>query len=101
MELSSYFKDRVLGGMLIRVRYYSYGASLEPSFFSVFGPSHRIIKRTEGGENDGLVSISSSQWGEYKGTLVGVSHLDLINWTNRLKWWFWSLTGNKQKFAER
>jgi hypothetical protein len=41
-------------------------------------------------------SVPSSQWGEYKGTLVGVSHLDLINWTNRMKWWFWGLLGNTQ-----
>jgi triacylglycerol lipase len=30
--------------------------------------------------------------------LLGVSHLDLINWTNRLKWWIWSLTGKKKNF---
>ena len=40
-------------------------------------------------------SVASSQWGEYKG--IGVSHLDLINWTNRLKWFFWELTGSKRK----
>jgi triacylglycerol lipase len=45
-----------------------------------------------------LGSVSSSQWGDYKGTLIGVSHLDLINWTNRLKWWFYSLTGSKRNF---
>jgi hypothetical protein len=31
--------------------------------------------------------------------LIGVSHLDLINWTNRLKWWFWELTGSKRKYV--
>ena len=36
------------------VKYYSYGASLEPSKWSVFAPSHAIVKRTEG-LNDGLV----------------------------------------------
>lgn len=95
------------------VRYYSYGASLEPNRWSVFAPSHAIIKPTEG-LNDGLVryvskpmriprastdfdcSVKSSQWGDYKGTLIGVSHIDLINWTNRLKWWFWELTGSKR-----
>ncbi|KAH3966522.1 hypothetical protein HBI70_188840 [Parastagonospora nodorum] len=77
--------------------YYSYGASLEPNSWSVFAASHAIVKRTEG-LNDGLVSIQSSQWGDYKGTLIGVSHLDLINWTNRLKWWLWSLTGSKRNF---
>lgn len=43
-------------------------------------------------------SVQSSQWGDYKGTLIGVSHLDLINWTNRLKWFFWELTGSKRKY---
>lgn len=50
------------------------------------------------GPNDGLVSVTSSQWGEYKGTLDNVSHLDLINWTNRLRWWFWELTGTRRSF---
>ncbi|KAF2200277.1 alpha/beta-hydrolase [Delitschia confertaspora ATCC 74209] len=80
------------------VRYYSYGASLEPSFWSVFALSHKIIKRMENSPNDGLVSVASSQWGDYKGTLIGVSHLDLINWTNRLKWFIWELTGSKRNF---
>ncbi|KAF1935831.1 alpha/beta-hydrolase [Clathrospora elynae] len=79
------------------VKYYSYGASLEPTRWSVFAPSHVIIKAKEG-INDGLVSVDSSQWGHYKGTLIGVSHLDLINWTNRLKWFFWELTGSKRNF---
>ncbi|KAF1831026.1 alpha/beta-hydrolase [Decorospora gaudefroyi] len=79
------------------VKYYSYGASLEPERWSVFKPSHAIIKPKEG-INDGLVSVYSSQWGEYKGTLIGVSHLDLINWTNRLKWFFWELTGSQRNF---
>jgi triacylglycerol lipase len=43
-------------------------------------------------------SVHSSRWGDYKGTLIGVSHLDLINWTNRLKWFFWELTGSKRKY---
>jgi triacylglycerol lipase len=36
------------------VKYYSYGASLEPNRWSVFAASHAIVKRTEG-LNDGLV----------------------------------------------
>ncbi|KAG9188335.1 triacylglycerol lipase [Alternaria panax] len=79
------------------VKYYSYGASLEPTRWSVFAPSHAIIKPKEG-VNDGLVSVQSSRWGDYKGTLIGASHLDLINWTNRLKWFFWELTGSKRNF---
>lgn len=47
-----------------------------------------------------LKSVESSRWGDYKGTLIGVSHLDLINWTNRLKWFFWELTGSKRKYAQ-
>ncbi|RDI86117.1 T-complex protein 1 subunit gamma [Venturia inaequalis] len=80
------------------VKYYSYGASLEPTRWSVFWLSHRIMNEIGDKPNDGLVSVPSSQWGTYKGTLIGVSHLDLINWTNRLKWLFWSLTGTKQNF---
>lgn len=75
------------------INYYSFGASLEPRRFSIFQPSHDIIRELEGAPNDGLVSVPSSMWGTYKGTLIGVSHLDLINWTNRLKWMFWQLTG--------
>ena len=41
------------------VKYYSYGASLEPTRWSVFAPSHSIVKRAEG-LNDGLVRCASS-----------------------------------------
>lgn len=68
------------------VRYFSYGAQLNPHLTSVFRHSHNVIKKVEG-ENDGLVSVESSKWGDYKGTLENVSHLDLINWTNKLRWW--------------
>jgi triacylglycerol lipase len=68
------------------VRYFSYGAMMNrPSLLSPFRQSHKVIEAAEG-PNDGLVSVQSSRWGEYKGTLVGVSHVDLINWTNRLRW---------------
>jgi triacylglycerol lipase len=66
----------------------------------VFRLSHRILAEAEG-PNDGLVSVASSLWGGeagYKGTLVGVSHLDLINWTNRLKWLAAEVTGKPRKF---
>lgn len=68
------------------VRYFSYGAQLNPHFTSVFRYSHNVIQKLEG-ENDGLVSVESSKWGDYKGTLENVSHLDLINWTNKFRWW--------------
>ncbi|KAJ6147345.1 hypothetical protein N7497_009327 [Penicillium chrysogenum] len=82
------------------VRYFSYGAAVEPSIWSAFRLSHRVLAEIEG-PNDGLVSVSSSRWGGdagYKGTLMGVSHLDLINWSNRLKWLVGEVTGNKRKF---
>lgn len=79
------------------IKYYSYGAMFEPSWFSVFRKSHHVIERFEG-PNDGMVSVRSSKWGVYKGTLNGVSHLDLINWTNRFRYIFWRLTGKKRKF---
>jgi triacylglycerol lipase len=75
------------------VRYFSYGAMMtRPPFLSPFRLPHKVIQKLEG-PNDGLVSVQSSKWGEYKGTLVGVNHLDLINWTNRLRWTFRKLMG--------
>ncbi len=76
------------------VRYFSYGAMMKtrPPLFSPFRQSHKILEALEG-PNDGLVSVQSSQWGQYKGTLVGVNHLDMINWSNRLRYairkWIW------------
>ncbi|KAF5486778.1 Lipase 2 [Colletotrichum siamense] len=69
-----------------KVRHFSYGACTStPPLLSPFRQSHRILEEVEGA-NDGLVSVASSQWGDYKGTLVDVSHLDLINWSNRVRW---------------
>jgi triacylglycerol lipase len=82
------------------VRYFSYGASARPSLFSVFRVSHDLIEELEG-PNDGLVSVASSKWGKdgYKGTLMGVTHLDLINWTNRLKLLVAHVTRQKRNFV--
>lgn len=80
-------------------RYLSYGAMFEPTFWSVFKHSHSIIQSQEG-PNDGMVSVTSSKWGGpdgYKGTLTGVSHLDLINWTNRWKWAVSEMMGYQRK----
>lgn len=82
------------------VQYFSYGAAVSPSLWSLFRLSHKILAEIEG-PNDGLVSVASSRWGGgngYKGTLVGVSHLDLINWTNRVKWLAGEVLGNPRKF---
>lgn len=71
------------------VQYFSYGAALKqkPPLLSPFRGSYNVVFREEG-PNDGLVSVKSATWGQYKGTLENVSHLDLINWTNRLRWIF-------------
>jgi triacylglycerol lipase len=81
------------------VRYFSYGASVteEPKLLSPFRQPWRIIQDVEG-PNDGLVSVESSRWGTYKGTLVGVSHLDLINWTNRVRWTVREMMGMRKPF---
>lgn len=77
------------------VRYFSYGAMVKdrPPLLSPFRLSHGIIQKREG-PNDGLVSVESSKWGTYKGTLVGVNHLDLINWSNRLRFTWQKWMGN-------
>jgi triacylglycerol lipase len=69
------------------VRYFSYGATIKsrPPLLSPFRKSHKVLFGIEG-RNDGLVSVESSKWGSYKGTLLGLNHLDLINWSNRLRW---------------
>ncbi|KAI0201911.1 Alpha/Beta hydrolase protein [Astrocystis sublimbata] len=79
-------------------KYFSYGAMVDRlPFLSPFRQSLGVINEAEG-PNDGLVSVASSQWGTYKGTLVNVSHLDLINWTNRWRWMLRSLVGIKPGF---
>lgn len=50
-----------------------------------------------GVDHTGLVSVKSAQWGTYKGTLVGPSHLDIINWSNRLKWVISEAIGTKRQ----
>ncbi|KAK4164468.1 lipase 2 [Cladorrhinum sp. PSN259] len=81
------------------VQYFSYGAMVKgkPPFLSPFRLSHRVIEGQEG-PNDGLVSVQSSQWGTYKGTLVGVNHLDLINWSNRLRFTVQKWMGSPPSF---
>ncbi|KAH8687887.1 Alpha/Beta hydrolase protein, partial [Tricladium varicosporioides] len=79
------------------VRYFSYGATFDPGFLSWFRQPHSIVDKFEG-PNDGLVSVESAKWGTYKGTLVGVSHLDLINWKNRVQALLLGLVGVESKF---
>ncbi|KAG7286371.1 hypothetical protein NEMBOFW57_008680 [Staphylotrichum longicolle] len=81
------------------VRYFSYGAMVKdkPPLLSPFRLSHRVIGEREG-PNDGLVSVESSKWGTYKGTLLGVNHLDLINWSNRLRFTVQKWMGHPPSF---
>ncbi|PHH74457.1 hypothetical protein CDD83_4564 [Cordyceps sp. RAO-2017] len=80
------------------VRYFSFGAAVDaPSRLSPFRLPHRVVAEAEGA-NDGLVSVASSRWGTYHGTLVGVGHLDLINWTNRLRWTVRECMGFRRNF---
>lgn len=94
------------------VKYYSWGAKFEPSYFNTFkcvalllsssvsfdasSPlgerwffgcrwSHTVILAKEG-PNDGLVSVQSAHWGEYQGTLENVNHLDLVGWVNPVRY---------------
>lgn len=73
------------------VKYFSYGALMDPQGFKLFRATYEIIKAEieKKGlthyENDGMVSVELARWGNYMGTLHDVDHMDLINWTNRLK----------------
>ncbi|CUM46208.1 uncharacterized protein AC631_00023 [Debaryomyces fabryi] len=78
------------------VSYFSYGARFNPKWFNVFKITWEIMKHEmqyrdktqpvlDRIDNDGIVSVESSKWGRYLGTLDEVDHLDLINWTNKLR----------------
>lgn len=78
------------------VQYFSYGADVHPSFWSAFKQPHKVVEKLEG-PNDGLVSVESSKWGTYKGTLVDVSHLDLINWS-AIRAFMSKINGGERRF---
>lgn len=78
------------------VSYFSYGARFNPRWFNVFKLTWEIMKyemklhsheerSLNTIDNDGIVSVKSSKWGQYLGTLDEVDHLDLINWTNKVR----------------
>ncbi|WVN90509.1 uncharacterized protein L203_105745 [Cryptococcus depauperatus CBS 7841] len=74
------------------VKYYSWGAQFDPGLFDTFKYPHSVIYAKEG-SNDGLVSVHSAMWGEYRGTLVGVNHLDLVGWVNSVRYAMAGWTG--------
>ncbi|CAO1625314.1 unnamed protein product [Jaminaea pallidilutea] len=78
------------------VYYTSWGAAFQPGLFNEFRIPHSIIWNKEG-HNDGLVSVDSSKWGEYRGTL-NATHIDLIGWGNAIKKWSSYLGGSEPPF---
>ncbi|WVQ94713.1 hypothetical protein IAU59_001793 [Kwoniella sp. CBS 9459] len=79
------------------VSYFSWGASIEPGLLDTFRWPHSVIMEKEG-PNDGLVSVHSAMWGEYRGTLVGVNHLDLVGWVNSVRYAMAGWTGKPIAF---
>lgn len=77
------------------VQYFSFGARFNPRWYNLFSLTWLVMKYKIEKEqsdrfrhlidNDGLVSVESSKWGEYISTLDEVDHLDLINWTNKAR----------------
>lgn len=74
------------------VAYFSFGAYFWPKWYNFFYLTWRIVFFSstvlEDRMSDGLVSINSSKYGHYLGTLKNVDHLTLINWldiTKKLK----------------
>lgn len=62
------------------VRYYSFAARVKspPALLAL---PFKIVSEKEG-ENDGIVSVESSKWNEFQGTLEA-SHFDLVHVWNR------------------
>lgn len=81
--MNEYFNKTVVDDP--KVKYFSYGAMFTPNWYNVFKPSWQIINdKSKGKPNDGMVTVESSHWGTYLGTLYGLDHLDIINWQNKL-----------------
>ncbi|GAA5986829.1 hypothetical protein JCM10908_000914 [Rhodotorula pacifica] len=79
------------------VRYFSYGAYFEPSWSNAFRFPWGVVYEREG-MNDGLVSVDSAKWGEYRATLENVNHLDLVGWIGKIRYSYAAWSGNDIKF---
>ncbi|GAA5906598.1 hypothetical protein JCM5296_000707 [Sporobolomyces johnsonii] len=79
------------------VKYFSFGAEFTPSWSNVFRVPWGVVFEREG-PNDGLVSVESSQWGEYRSTLHNVNHLDLVGWVGKVRYGWAELLGKPIKF---
>jgi len=79
------------------VKYFSYGAYFSPKWYSSFALTWSIINYATNGEpNDGMVTVKSSHWGKYMGTLPNIDHLDIINWRNKFHDTYEHLIQNKK-----
>ncbi|RDB29528.1 Lipase 2 [Hypsizygus marmoreus] len=79
------------------VQYFSWGAVYEPGLIDTWKWPHSVILEKEG-PNDGLVSVASSKWGTYLGTLSHVNHLDLVGWINTARYKWAEIMGKEIKF---
>lgn len=79
------------------VKYFSYGATFTPTWSNIFRLSWGVISEREG-INDGLVSVESSKWGQYKATLQNVNHLDLVGWVGKVRFSYAAWLGKPIKF---
>jgi len=81
------FNNEVLNSNM--VYYQSYGSVLTDNYpMKVMVWKKNILEKNEG-RNDGDVSETSCQWGEYKGLVwdkdsLGISHFDIIGFTNKV-----------------
>lgn len=71
-----------------KVYYQSYGAAMRHSFSDVLMLLPHFIVRLKEGENDGLVTVDSAEWTNFKGILRGasgrgISHCDVIDLRRR------------------
>ncbi|KAJ7102115.1 Alpha/Beta hydrolase protein [Mycena belliarum] len=79
------------------VQYFSWGATYEPGLIDTWKWPHSVVFESEG-ENDGLVSVASSKWGKYLGTISGVSHLNLVGWINTAQYKWAEMMGREITF---
>ncbi|KAI0275147.1 Alpha/Beta hydrolase protein [Gloeopeniophorella convolvens] len=79
------------------IKYFSWGAVYAPGLIDTWKWPHSVILEKEG-PNDGLVSVSSSRWGTYLGTVQDVNHLDLVGWINSARYSWARLRGRAIKF---
>ena len=79
---SKEFNDKIIN--YNDIYYQSYASAMKNSFSDIFlSVPHFFVKKFDG-INDGIVSIESAKWGEFKGVIQGnqnrgVSHADIVD----------------------